>query len=289
VDAAFAAFATGAQAVATARPYDAVADRAEADAVIAAWRDVALPRSGAATGATRLFVTGLPRSGTTLVEHILASHPAITGGGELNVLSMLAEEAGGTHPAALARFAASGRSLSELAGLYDHLIDQRFSPGARIVDKTLDVSRTMGLIATLMPGARIVWLSRDPLDAAWSCFRTYFAQGIPWSWSQPAIAAHFAHEDRLFAFWRERLGDRLLCVEYEALVSDPEPWIRRIEAHAGLAHDQRTLTPHRTERSIATSSVAQVRRPIGRQAVGAGERYRRHLVPFCDAYFGRTA
>ena len=286
VDAAFAAFAEGAALVARERPYDAAADRAEADAVMAAWDNVALPRFGDASGSARVFVTGLPRSGTTLVEHILASHPAIIGGGELNLLSMLAQEVGGIEPTALARFVDTGRSLSELPLLYDYLISQRFSPNARIVDKTLDASRMLGFVATLMPDAPIVWLRRNPLDTAWSCFHTYFARGVSWSWSQAAIASHFTQEDRLFTFWGDRLGDRLLCVDYETLVSDPEPEIRRIEAHVGLRHDDRTLKPHVTERTIATSSVAQVRRPINRQAIFASKRYRPHLTPFIEAYHG---
>lgn len=286
IDAAFAAFAQGAALVATERRYDAEADRAQADAVATAWDGVALPHFDGAAGSTRLFVTGLPRSGTTLVEHSLASHPAVAGGGELNLLSMIAREAGGVGPDALGGFARAGLGQGALTGLYDQLVGERFSPGVRVVDKTLDASRMLGLVATLMPDAPIVWLRRDPLDTAWSCFHTYFALGVPWSWSQETIAAHFAIEDRLFAFWQARLGSRLLCVDYEALVTDPAVWIPRIVAHAGLPQDPRTLAPHETERAVSTSSVAQVRRPISRSAIGSGDRYCRHLTRFLDAYSG---
>lgn len=285
VDAAFAAFAAGATLVASERPYDAAGDRAQADAVMADWDGVALPRFGDAARSNRVFVTGLPRSGTTLIEHILASHPAVMGGGELNLLAILAHEMGGIGPGALGGFVRRGRSLAELPVLYDHLIGERFSRGARIVDKTLDASPMLGLVATLMPDAPIVWVRRDPLDTAWSCFHTYFARGVPWSWSQTTIAAHLAQEDRLFDFWRDRLGERLLCIDYEALVTDPDRWIRRIERHAGLPHDPRTLAPHETDRTVLTSSVAQVRHPINRRAIGAGSRYRHHLTAFQAAYF----
>jgi tetratricopeptide (TPR) repeat protein len=284
VDAAFAAFARGAALVAAERRYDAAADRAQADAVIAAWDGVALPHFDGVAGSTRLFVTGLPRSGTTLVEHCLASHPAVAGGGELNLLSMVAREGGGVDPDALAAFARAGRGCDELVGLYDYLVGERFAPGACVVDKTLDASRMLGLVATLMPDAPIIWLRRNSLDTAWSCFHTYFARGVPWSWSQETIATHFAEEDRLFTFWQARLGGRLLCIDYEALVSDPEIWIPQIVSHAGLTPDSRTLSPHKTERAVLTSSVAQVRRPISRAAVGSGDRYRRHLTPFLEAY-----
>ncbi|MEG3170767.1 sulfotransferase [Sphingomonas sp. ZB1N12] len=284
IDAAFSAFAQGAALTSAERPYDAAADRAQADMVLTAWDGVALPHFDGAAGSTRLFVTGLPRSGTTLVEHSLASHPAVAGGGELNLLSTIAQEAGGLGPDALATSARAGRRQGALVKLYDHLVGERFAPGARVVDKTLDASRMLGLVATLMPDAPIIWLRRDPLDTAWSCFHTYFARGVPWSWSQETIAAHFALEDRLFAFWQARLGGRLLCVDYEALVTDPGVWIPRIVAHTGLPQDPHTLAPHKTERAVLTSSVAQVRQPISRSAIGSGDRYRHHLTPFLDAY-----
>ncbi len=284
VDAAFAAFARGARLVAAERRYDATADRTQADAVVAAWENVAFGQGGGATGSHRLFVTGLPRSGTTLVEQSLASHPLVAGGGELNLLSTIAQEAGGIGPDALAAFTRTGRKAGELVDLYDHLVGQRFTPGGRVVDKTIDASRMLGMVATLMPDAPIVWLRRDPLDTAWSCLHTYFARGVPWSWSQETIAMHFELEDRLFTFWRSRLGSRLLRVNYEELVSDPDTWISRIVAHAGLPQDPRTLSPHKTERVVLTSSVAQVRKPISRSAIGSGHRYSRHLEPFLDAY-----
>lgn len=285
VDAAFAAFAQGAQLVAAERRYDATADRTQTDAVVTAWGDVAFSQGNDATGSARLFVTGLPRSGTTLVEHSLASHPAVAGGGELNLLSTIGQEAGGIGPDALAAFTRAGRTVDELVGLYDHLVGQRVTPGVRVVDKTIDASRMLGMVATLMPDAPIIWLRRDPLDTAWSCLHTYFARGVPWSWSQEAIALHFALEDRLFAFWQSRLGSRLLCVNYEDFVSDPDVGIARIVTHAGLQQDPSTLSPHKTERVVHTSSVAQVRRPISRNSIGSGHRYRRHLEPFLNAYY----
>lgn len=207
------------------------------------------------------------------------------GGGELSLPSTIAQEAGGIGPDALAAFTRAGRTVDELVGLYDHLVGQRVTPGMRVVDKTIDASRMLGMVATLMPDAPIIWLRRDPLDTAWSCLHTYFARGVPWSWSQEASARHFALEDRLFAFWQSRLGSRLLCVNYEDLVSDPDVEIARIVTHAGLQQDPRTLSPHKTERVVHTSSVAQVRRPISRNAIGSGHRYRRHLEPFLNAYY----
>lgn len=286
-DDAFDAFAAGAAIVAVERAHDPARDRAQALAMLAEWDGVALPRFQPAPETepetVPLFVTGLPRSGTTLVEQILASHPAIAGGGELNLLSILIREAGGTGPNALSIYA-MGQGSQALASIYRHLCAERFGTGARVVDKSLDIGRMLGFVTAVLSSAPILWVRRRAIDTAWSCFRTYFARGVPWSWSLESIAAHVATEDAVFAFWKDRLGARLLVVDYEALVGDPEAIIPHVEAHAGLGHDPRTLTPHLTQRHVLTSSVAQVRRPIYRDAVGSAHAYRHRLTRFSELY-----
>ncbi|TPG13593.1 tetratricopeptide repeat-containing sulfotransferase family protein [Sphingomonas oligophenolica] len=270
IDAAFAAFDQGSRMVAPLRAYDGRADRAEADAALSRAARSAPRPSG--DGVERpIFVTGLPRSGTTLVEQILASHPAVVGGGELNFLAMLGNEIGA--PAALRRS-------------YLHLLAERFDIRGRVVDKTLDIGRVLDPLIAAFPRGRVVWVRRAPIDVAWSCLRTYFAVGVPWSWDQRRLAAHMRVEDRLFDHWRDRLGDRLLVVDYQALVREPATLIPSIVAHAGLTPHPATLRPHATQRTIRTSSVAQVREPISTRAIGSGDVYRDHLGPFIDAYQG---
>jgi hypothetical protein len=135
-----------------------------------------------------------------------------------------------------------------------------------------------------LPEAPIVWLKRDPLDCAWSCFRTHFLAGVSWSYDLADIAHHFRLEDELLARWQDILGDRVLVVPYEGLVADSAGWIRRILAHCQLSEEPEAFSPHENRRAVTTSSVMQVRRPINRAAVGAAEPYRAFLQPFVDAY-----
>ncbi|MBI0475549.1 tetratricopeptide repeat protein [Sphingomonas sp. MA1305] len=270
-DRAFADFIAGARIVAKERPYDAHTDRREAEAAIAGWRSRALP--GGDGGAETILITGLPRSGSTLAEQILSSHPRVAAGGELNVLPILL----GDRPP-------DRGDVDATADEYRRLVGERLTWNDRVADKTLDLGRRLGQALTVLPGARLIWMRRAPLDLAWSCLRTYFAQGVPWSWDQQSIARHIRIEEMLLSFWRERLGDRLLVVDYEALTADPTTQIRRMEEHVGLDHDEATLAPHHNTRPVLTSSVWQVRQPLSRRGVGVAEPYRRHLEPFLREY-----
>lgn len=270
-DRAFASIAAGARIVAAERPYDARADRHEAEAAIAAWRSTPLPQGNG--GGDTILITGLPRSGSTLAEQIISSHSRVVAGGELNVLPIL-----------LADRPPDRRDVTASADDYRRLVAERTGGWDMLADKTLDLGRRLGQALTILPAARLIWMRRDPLDLAWSCLRTYFAQGVPWSWDQNAIAQHVAIEEALLAFWQSRLGDRLLVVDYERLTASPAAEIRRMEAHAGLSHEEATLAPHRNPRAVLTSSVWQVRQPLSRRGVGVAEPYRRHLAPFLSTY-----
>ena len=285
---AFAAFARGNALMKTLVRYDAERDRlhaAEAVRGFSAESIAALAERQAEPTGRTVFVSGPPRSGTTLVQQVLTNHSAVAGGAELNRLSLLANEVGGQSHAALAGFVEANGAAAP-ARLWHHWLDERFAAPGRVVDKSLDASRYLGLVAALLPEAPLIWLTRDPLDCAWSCFRTSFLGGsLPWSYDLADIAAHLRLEDRLLEQWRQRLGDRLLVVPYEALVAKPDGWIRRILAHCGLAEEPGVFAPQDNERAITTASATQVRRPINRDAIGSAEPYREFLAPFIDAYF----
>ncbi|RYY34631.1 MAG: sulfotransferase family protein, partial [Sphingomonadales bacterium] len=175
--AAFAAYSRGAALLKAETPYSRAGDAANATAAMTGWPEGFFDRAGdGRTIATSrpIFVTGLPRSGTTLVEQIIASHSAVLDGGELNFVQHLAVAAGGVSGDAVTQYCASGGTLDDLGALYLHLLDERFGPEGRVVDKTIDVSRFMGVIAAALPDAPLIWMRRDPLDCAWSCFRTFF-------------------------------------------------------------------------------------------------------------------
>jgi tetratricopeptide (TPR) repeat protein len=228
-----------------------------------------------------IFVTGLPRSGTTLVSQILASHSEVGGGAELGRLPLLAHEIGGQSWPDLKRHLEC-RDVDYTARLWRHWVAERFPGSERIVDKSVDSSRFLGIIASLLPEAPIIWLTRDPLDCAWSCFRTCFLN-IPWTNDLNDIALHFRLENQLLRRWSQILGDRLLVVPYESLVADPAAWIARILRHCGLADEPAAFAPHESPEVMATPSVRQVRRPINRDSVGVAEPYRAFLKPFVEA------
>jgi tetratricopeptide (TPR) repeat protein len=286
-DGAFADFRAGGALAAGERPYNAAADAAYAVQSREGFDAALIERIGGAVSvdtSDAIFVTGLPRSGTTLVEQILASHSAVAGGEELGRMAVVARDLPEASASGLEAWLGNGGSADALARLYLHLCRERFPARGRFVDKGLNNARYMGLIAALLPRAPIVWLRRDPLDCAWSAFRTYFVQGLEWSWKLEDIAAHFRLEDELFSFWRQVLPDRILVVDYARLVCEPKEQIERIVAHCGLAPEPQVFEPHKTARVVATASATQVREPINRKGLGSSESYRQHLRPFSEAY-----
>jgi tetratricopeptide (TPR) repeat protein len=286
---AFAAYAKGAGLLRSLTPYSRGGNARTAAAAMSGFDGDLLQRMAARqTLDTRrpIFVTGLPRSGTTLVEQILASHSGVTDGGELTCAHHVAVAVGGVTGEAIEKHLAEGGSPEAMAGLYLHLIAERFGAAGRVVDKTVDASRRLGLIAAMLPDAPLIWMRRDPLDSAWSCFRTFFVHGVAWSYDLADIAHHFRLEDALLAYWRKRLGDRLLVVPYAELVEQPELWTRRLLAHCGLGEEAGVHAAHRTERVVRTASALQVRRPINRDGLNVAEPYREHLQPFVEAYSG---
>ena len=283
---AFAAYTRGARALRSQFPYDRDQDRSSATESVGGYDGgnlAALSRQQVEPTSRAVFVVGLPRSGSTLVEQILTSHSSVSDGAEIYRLDLLRKEVGGRSYAALKAYVDAGRAPGA-ARLWQHWLDERFPAPGRIVDKTLSNSRLLGLAAGLLPEAPLIWLTRQPLDCAWSCFRSRFAGEALWSSDLEDIAFHFRLEGELRARWHEILGERLLVVPFEGLTTDPEPWIRRLLAHCGLPEESQAFAPHENRRAVTTTSVMQVRRPINRDGIGSAEPYREYLEPFLRAY-----
>lgn len=294
-DDAFEAFSTGAAIASKDRKFDRHADA----------RIAAMSREGFTAGAiadisrqvqtttTRpIIVTGHPRSGTTLVEQILTGHSEVSDGAELGLMRVIGQEIGGHSLNCLNIFRSQGGKVTDLSNIYLHLLNERFGKSGRVIDKTLTASRTLGLLAALLPEAPIVWLRRDTLDCAWSCYRTFFQNGHDWSFDQQNMAMHFKHEDEQLLYWQSVLGSRLLIVDYEKLVQYSVETIRSILLHCHLSEESSVYDIEARKRYVNTASVRQVRSAISARSIGAALPYRRHLQPFVDAYgyrFGALA
>lgn len=288
-DRAFALYSEGAALRRAEETFDAAAHEAFADALLRDFDRAAAQRlapSGAGDQQV-IFVNGLPRSGTTLVEQILASHSRVKDGSEVNLLrAALIPTFDRSYQGAL-RYQEHTRGpdpWGKLARDYRSMLTARFRTDGLVVDKTLNQSRLMGLLLHTLPDAKVIWLRRNPEDAALSCFRSYFTSQLGWTWSPADIGCFFRIEDRLHAHWIENFPERILTVPYEDLVRDPGEWIPRMLEYVGLAMEPQVLEFHRTKRSVRTASVQQVRNPISTSRIGAAEAYAKHMAPFREAY-----
>lgn len=249
--------------------FDAASFATHIDALIARFTAGAIEATPARhPSAVPILIVGLPRSGTTLVEQILAAHPAVGAGGELPFWNRCgARLAAGIDPA--------------WAGDYVALLARTAPGAARVTDKMPLNFQWAGLIHACLPNAIIVHCRRDLRDTAVSIHRTHFNVRSGFPTGGAALVAYVRHYQRLMAHWRAVLPpDRLFAVEYEALATDPEPTIRRLLAACGLAWDPACLAPERRAAVVRTPSKWQVRQPIGAGAIGGWRRYAPFLGEF---------
>jgi hypothetical protein len=235
-----------------------------------------------------VFVLGMPRSGSTLVEQILASHPKIFGAGELTDFEETAtrlDTAGGVS-ASLPEAAASltGDQLRRLGGSYLERVKALAPAAERIVDKMPGNFRLAGLINLALPNARIVHTVRDPIDVCLSCFSKLFTGDQPYTYDLGELGRYYRAYEALMAHWPRVLPEGVMLeVEYEAVVADIEHEARRIIAHCGLEWDDACLSFYKTRRVIRTASAAQARQPIYNSSVGRWHPYNGMIGPLFEA------
>lgn len=281
-DAAFAAYATGNRIRASLMVLDESDEEpwlARTRAVFDAARLAAHPR---VTSPARVpvFVVGMPRSGTTLIEQILASHPRVHGAGEVSDLrdvlaARLGEEPNGWD----ARIESlSAGDLRALGDAYIARVWRDVPEATHVVNKVPLNFRHLGWIRMILPQARIVHACRDPMDSCFSCFTHLFeADNLAYTYDLAALGRYYDRYARLMRHWHAVLPDAILDVRYEGMVADTEAQVRRMLAWLGLAWDPRCLGFHHTPRFVATASVAQVRRPIYSSSVARWRHFESHL------------
>jgi tetratricopeptide (TPR) repeat protein len=231
-----------------------------------------------------VFIVGMPRSGTTLVEQILASHPHVFGAGELKSFERAIAEVRSAMREAPAypeiAVHMSGEHFRELGRRYLAGIRQLAPDACCVTDKMPANFVFAGLIHLALPNATIIHAVRDPIDTCLSCFSKLFMEGNFQTYDLAELGRYYRHYKALMAHWHSVLPPgRILDVNYEDTVADVEGVARRIVAHCGLPWDQRCLDFHRTERAVRTASAAQVRSPIYASSIGRWRAYQSFLGP----------
>jgi tetratricopeptide (TPR) repeat protein len=234
------------------------------------------PCPGASDSECPIFVVGMPRSGTSLVEQIIASHPALKGAGEFGFWS----DAMRRHEGAIRREFLDEPLRRTLAAGYLRALRARCPDARRVVDKTPFNSDYLGIIHAVFPNARMLYVRRSPIDTCLSCYFQHFSADLDFTMDLADLAHYYREHERLIAHWRDALpAGTLLDVSYEELTSDQESATRRILDFLGLEWDERCLDFHKTERAVMTASFWQVRQEIYRRSGGRWRNYKEFIGP----------
>ena len=238
-----------------------------------------------------LFILGMPRSGTSLVEQILASHPDVYGAGELNdlvkVFESIKEPANNkqidTFPEGILELDA--RAFADLGKQYITRIRQHSTDAKFVTDKMPHNFLRIGFIRTILPNARIIHCTRDPMDNCLSIFKTYLLQGHRYAYDMSELGQYYRMYLELMDYWRDTLPGFIYDQSYEDLVSSQQEQVSQLLQHCGLDWNDACVDFHKTRRKVKTASNAQVRRPIYKDSVNLWTRYEEHLEPLRAAIY----
>lgn len=235
--------------------------------------------------ATPIFILGMPRSGTTLVEQILASHPQVHGAGELGTLSRIVNShfgkmSGGEFPETVQRFADAD---FERPGLEYIETVRKQAPDTRyITDKMPENFNYIGLLKLILPNAKVIHCRRDPADTCLSIFKTYFTGKHEYSNDLGELGRYYKSYRGLMEHWRNVLPGFIHDVQYEDVVTDQVGQTRALLEYCDLEWDDACLAFHKTDRPVTTASAEQVRRPIYKDSVQLWKRYEAQLAPLLE-------
>jgi tetratricopeptide (TPR) repeat protein len=261
-----------------AEPYDREAHKGFVDSMIRAYTQevVARVNSGASNSMKPVFVIGMPRSGTSLAEQIIASHPSAEGAGELEFWADAVHE----HEALIKQGPLDESTQKKLAEAYLRVLEAKSGDALRIVDKATVNSDYLGVIHAVFPNARIIYMQRDPIDTCLSCYFQKFVLSLNFTMDLSDLADYYRQHRRLMAHWRAVLPPgTILDLPYEELVADQEGWTRKILDFLGLEWDDRVLNFHETKRDVATASFWQVRQKMYKNSVQRWRNYEKFIGP----------
>jgi tetratricopeptide (TPR) repeat protein len=232
-----------------------------------------------------IFIVGLPRSGSTLIEQILASHSQVDGTRELPDLPRIIEAIdrhkprGDSYPQALMHY---GEELVTLGRRYISTT-RRYRRGAPFfTDKMPGNFASVGLIALILPNAKVINARRYPLDSCMSCYKQLFYKGQMFTYDLVELGKYYLEYQRMMDYWHEILPGKVLDVQYEQLVGDQENQTRRLLEHCGLPWEDNCLRFYETDRAVVTASSEQVRQPIYSMSVNSWRRFEKHLGPLIE-------
>jgi tetratricopeptide (TPR) repeat protein len=264
--------------------YDAAETETVNDMIIDVFSKELLEKNTGAgnTDPSPIFVIGLPRSGSTLIEQILASHSLVEGTSELPYVTRIIRSLnrnradGVNYPKAVAEldsrhFAAMGQDYINFCQMHRTEGKQHF------IDKNPNNFPSVGFMHLMLPKAKIIDARRHPMDACFSCYRQLFAKGQPFTYDLTDLGEYYLQYQRMMDYWHEVLPGRVLTVQYEEVVTDFENQVRRLLEYCGLPFEEGCLNFYDTDRPVRTASSEQVRQPIYTQSLGRWHYYEQHL------------
>lgn len=261
-----------------AKPYDRAARASFVDDMVRVYTRQRLmrPIDGTSDSRRPVFVVGMMRSGTSLVEQIISSHPHAAGAGELGFWPGVTR----SHEHMLRGDVPDSALMRELANSYLGLLARCSKDARYVIDKSNFNSDCLGLIHLVFPRARMVYVRRDPVDTCLSCYFAQFSNALNFTTDLADLGHYYREHHRLMTHWFSALpAGTLLEVPYEDLVADQEAWSRRIIEFVGLAWDPRCLEFHKAQRPVLTASKWQVRQPVYARSVRRWRNYESYIVP----------
>jgi tetratricopeptide (TPR) repeat protein len=236
-------------------------------------------RSRGERSAAPIFILGMPRSGSTLLEQMLAEHPLVVALGERTDFGRLTDSlCSGAYPDAVRHL--SPETLKALGGRYLEAVSGRAPKGSRMIDKMPGNFLYAGLIHLALPNARIIHIRRSPADTCFSCFLKLFRSGHAFTYDLAELGRYYRAYEKLMDHWRRAIpASCLIDLDYESLVDDPATQIARILDHCGLVWSEACLSVGRTERAVLTASATQVRETLYRGSIGRWRGYNAFLLP----------